>query len=215
MAEYLATDANGPRLPVINRRVSPTESGEYVIRTDVIPIIEDAARPNIGVARLYEAPITNYGGAGMLVKDYASSEPWLGATTWPPGNKTFFVAPYLGRVYFNAAQIGSRASIIYSSSGSLVDATDINHVNDKATSAAAPFRKIVVPANGQLVMAREVALLVVGDNGSGVLVPSPSWASIELFEIENVETYRSIVKNSSAEAKTAYVKTFKHHRKDQ
>ncbi len=215
MSEYTATTADGPRLPVVNRRVSPTESGEYVIRTDIVPIVEDPVRANIGVVRLFEAPITAYGGAGMLVKDYSTSESWTGALTWPPSNKTFFVAPYLGRVYFNENQIGSRAAITYAGSGSLIDAVDMNHVNDKATSAALPYRQITVPANGQVILQKEVALAVLGDNGSGVYLPNPSWATIEIHDPLDMEVYRSIIKNSGATAQVALVKTFKHHEKDQ
>lgn len=215
MSEFSATRADGPRLPVVNRRVSPTESGEYVIRTDVILIEEDDVRAGIGVARLYEAPVTSYGGAGMLVKNYATSESWTGALTWPPTNKTFFVAPYLGRVYFNIDQIGSRAAITYAGKGSLIDAVDINHVNDKASAAAKPYKQVTVPANGQVVLQQEVALVVFGDIGTGVYSPNPSWASIELHDPNDVEVYRSIIKNSSATPQVALVKTLKIHEKDQ
>ena len=215
MSEFLATRADGPRLPVANRRVSPTESGEYVIRTDVVRIEEDSVRTGIGVARLYEAPVTAYGGAGMLVKDYATSESWNGALAWPPSNKTFFVAPYLGRVYFNQNQIGSRAAITYAGKGSLIDAVDINHINNKASSAASPYKQITVPANGQVILQKEIALVAFGDIGGGVFSPSPSWCTIELHDPNDAEVYRSIIKNSSASAQVVLVKTFKHHEKDQ
>lgn len=215
MAEYTATEAAGPRLPVINRRVSPTESGEYAIRTDIIPIVEDAERLNVGVARLYEAPVTAYGGAGMVVTDYATGVPLTGALTWPPADGTFFVAPYLARLYFHANKIGGRVSARYAGSGSLVDAVDVNHVNDKATSAAKPFETVTVPANGQVILQQRIALTVLGDNGSGVYVPNPTWAAIEVYDPNDVETYRSIIKNTSPTPQTVLVKTFKHHRKDQ
>ena len=215
MSEFSATRADGPRLPVANRRVSPTESGEYVIRTDVVLIEEDEARAGIGVARLYEAPVTAYGGAGLLVKDYSTSESWNGALTWPPSNKTFFVAPYLGRVYFNQNQIGSRAAITYAGKGSLIDAVDINHINDKASSAASPYKQITVPANGQVVLQKEIALVAFGDIGGGVFSPNPSWCAIELHDPNDAEVYRSVIKNSSASAQVVLVKTLKHHEKDQ
>lgn len=214
MSEYAATDAIGPRLPVVNRRVSPTESGEYLIRTDIMPIIEDTTRPNIGVCRLFEAPVTAYGGAGMVVKDYDTAEVWAGAATWPPGNKTFFVAPYLGRMYFNLNQIGSRVSATYAGSGSLIDADDMNHVNNKATSAALPFESIIVPANGQVIMTKRVAVMVFGQSG-GMYIPNPAWASIEVHDPLDTDVYRSIIKNNTAVPQTALVKTFQHHRKDQ
>lgn len=215
MSEYTASKADGPRLPVINRRVSPTESGEYLIRTDVILIAEDAARPGIGVARLYESPVTAYGGAGMIVKDYSTGESWTGSLTWPPTNKTFFVSPYLGRVYFHENQIGSRASITYAGKGSLIDVEDINHISTKASVAAKPYKQITIPANGQLVLQQEVVMLVLGDIGSGVYSPNPSWAAVEIHDPLDTESYRSVIKNSSATAQVALVKTLQLHEADQ
>lgn len=205
---YHATKGEGPRFPVVNRRVTPTEAGQYVILNDVIPVQEFPDNSDIGYCRLRERPVSAYGGAGIVVKDNNTSEMYSGTTAWPPNASEFFISPYLGRVYFHSSAIGRHMSFTYSGMGSIIDATDVNHVYDMAKQAAAPVEKVELAA-GASVIVDKIAVAVLGME-FGAYVLNPSYVGIRYFDIFDPETARTEITNNSADAQTLGVKFHMH-----
>lgn len=215
MSSYAASHGDGPRFPMVNRRVTPTEAGEYVIMTDIVPIVEFPDNVNIGYCRLKERPVTAYGGVGMVVKNYNTNVVYSGSITWPPQPETFYVSPYLGRVYFHSSAIGESAAMTYSGMGTIVDAVDMNHVNDKADQAANPGERIVLPANGSITVQDKIAVAVYGiEDGGSVLTLNPSFAQVRVHDFTDPDTCRTEIVNSSAQEKEVYIKFNKHFEKD-
>lgn len=213
MSSYIASHGDGPRFPVVNRRVTPTEAGQYVIMTDIVPIVEFPDNQDIGYCRLKERPVTAYGGVGMVVRNYTTSVVYNGSITWPPQPATFYVSPYLGRVYFHHSAIGETASMTYSGMGTIVDAVDINHINDKAEQAATVGEVITLPANGSTIVQDKIAVAVYGDDGTGTEL-NPSWVQVKVFDILDPDTCRTELVNLAAQERQVIVKFSKHFMKD-
>lgn len=210
---YQASHGDGPRFPMVNRRVTPTEAGQYVILTDILPVIEFPGTLGIGYARLRERPVTAYGGAGMVVTDYATGTPMTGSITWPPSAGNFYVSPYLGRIYFNESAIGVLVSCTYSGMGSIVDAVDINYLRDLAVQAALPVEQVTVPANGSITVTGKIAAAVYG-KVNDIYTLSPDYITAQIFDITDPDTARTTFLNTSSYEQVLMVKFNKHFMED-
>lgn len=171
---YFASTSNGPRFPVNNRRVSPTEAGDYVIRKDIVRVAQYEDSDTLGHIRLKERPVTTYGGVGMLVKNYNTGEELTGANTWPPSPGQFYVSPYLGRVYFNASSIGMTVEAAYTGMGSIVDAVDMNYVNNIVQQIAQPITEVQIPANDSVTVHEKMCVQAFIESGGGFVPLTPT-----------------------------------------
>ncbi len=210
---YQASHGDGPRFPMTNRRVTPTEAGLYVILTDILPVVAFPDNNEIGYARLRERPVTAYGGAGMVVTDYTTGTPLTGSITWPPSPGRFYVSPYLGRIYFHESAIGGSVSCTYSGMGTIVDAVDINYLRDLAVQAALPVEQVTVPANGQITVNGKIAAAVYGIVDD-VYTLNPDYITTKIFDITDPVTARTMFVNSSPYERVLMVKFNKHFMED-
>ena len=130
---YVASHGVGPRIPVINRRATPTEGNDFQPRSDVLEIVEHPKYSNVGYVRLYERPVSALGTSGMItVINMDTGELITGTNTFPPGVDQYFVAPYQQLVFFNECKIGTTVRVDYTGMGSIIDAIDFNYVYELA-----------------------------------------------------------------------------------
>jgi len=206
---YRAKTSNGPRLPVYQRRVSPTEATEYIQREDVVVVEADNERDGLGHIRLYESPAANFGGSGMTVANYVTGELFTGSKTWPPSDGEFYVSPYKGVVYFNQSAVGTEVRIDYVGTGSLVDAVDINYIHDKADAASKVYTGKVVIAGGASTIINGYAVqnyYATYTSNPNESVAGDSTISVAVNFIEDPDNLASTITNNGSSEVTVYWK---------
>lgn len=209
-----AANHNGPRLPVVNRRVIPTDAGNYVMRTDSMTVELWPDDGQVGFVRLYERSISEFGGKGMLVRDTLANTPLQGSITYPPNNETFYINPYMGIVFFNKSDVGKKVTCVYQAMGSIVAGEEINYIHTNAYNAALPWQA----GNAHIIIGgatkRWDRLIIdrvweVMPDGS-TYKPDPAEIDVSVYDADNIDAYYSILKNLSSVTRTFKVKLVPH-----
>ena len=195
---FTATSSNGPRLPVINRRVTPTEAGNYVITTDVIVVGVCPMDNRVGSVRLYERPLTDSSGVGINVRDPVSTKTLSPSLTYPPPSGSFYANPFLGMLFFNYAHLNASLQITYTAMGSLVVADDINWIFDNAKVAANPFYgQAMVLTPGQTKRIDKMFITTVWEVGAdNTIILNPDNILVRSVDINDKNTYGSTITNT-------------------
>ena len=198
---YTASHGVGPRLPVVNRRVLPTEGSDYITRIDTIQIVAHPDISDVGYVRLYERPLSSQGGGGdVSVTDVSSGDQLQGTITFPPGVNNFYVAPYQGLVFFNSSRIGNTVSISYIAMGSIIDGLDINYIFELAKPNKFLSPDITILANNSYELPEyivtEVYLKL--EENRYKLVTSADNIDVELWYPDSFDNYKSIIVNNNA-----------------
>lgn len=143
--QYTASKNNpaGPRLPVENRRTGPQDASLYVIRQDTLEVGAYAPDYRLGIARLYERPLTAQSGQNLIVRDTSTNKAMTPTLTIPPTATAFYVNPNHGCLYFAASMVGKKVVVTYTGIGSIVDAEDINWLYNHAKSVFPPYQETV------------------------------------------------------------------------
>lgn len=190
----------GARLPVINRRVNPQDVGMYTIRTDTARTEQSTVDNRVAVIRLYERPLTDYAGTGIVIRDTTTGNPVNASLTFPPNQGTFYTNPYLASVYFNIGTVGNSMSITYTGMGSLVVAEDMNWVYINAKNGAKPMEPSAVSiAAGQTRTFQKVYILAVWEvETDGSYTKDPANIEVKVYNPTDANAYYSIIKNNGA-----------------
>lgn len=213
MPLFQGKDGDGARFPVVNRRVDPTEAGLYVLCQDILTIVDYPEAPNIGYVRLKERPIVTHGGVGAVVKNNQSGDTYIGTTTWPPEPMEFYVSPYLGRMYFHDSAVGVQASISYTGLGSIIDATDINYLNDILQVYAKPVTPVTVPANSSKVLEGFIAMVNFREN-NGAFDQNLGGVTVAITELTDPTLVQTVYTNTESADVVVYSQLCKYHPSD-
>lgn len=195
---YTANTPNGARLPVTNRRITPTEAGNYVIMTDDIVVGISPLDARAGSVRLYERPLTDSTGTGINVRDTTTQKTFTPTVTFPPVPNTFYSNPFLGMLFFNLAHVNTKLQITYTAMGSLVVAEDINWLYVNAKAAGMPFygQPVTLDAGQsrtiQKLFISDVWEVLPGDTAA----LNPANVSVKLINITDKNNYGSTITNT-------------------
>lgn len=206
---YAGATGNGARLPVYNRRLTPLEVGQYVVCADTLQIDIHPQDSNLGVVRLYERPLADYGGSGLIVRDANTNATFNASLTFPPGTGTFYLNPYQGRLFFNKNDVGRSVRVNYTGTGSIVDAEDVNWCYTTAQAAARPFSgQFTVSAGMSHRVEKRVFAAVYEVLLNGDLQLNPPDVEVRVESPEDAEYYASVLKNNGEVPRTFRVKYF-------
>lgn len=203
---YRASHPIGPRLPVVNRRVTPTESNLFVPRDDVFRLEVFDRDQRICLVRLYERALTDFGGAGVVVRDTVTGHAFVAASTWPPSVGSFYVSPYTGWVAFNAADAGRLVQVSYQAMGSMIDAEDTNWLFDAASVAATPYQGPYLVDPGATVRLEYLANGVWEVVDVDTLLWSPPDVEVKIKLYNNKTRAYGLLTNKGATVRTFYIK---------
>lgn len=196
---YNASTGAGARLPVANRRLTPLETGQYAVCVDTIPIIANPADINVGMVRLYERPLADYGGSGIIVRDSNTNAVFEASVTYPPGVGKFYLNPYQGRLYFSKLDIGRSVRVSYTGMGSIVDAEDVNWLYVHAKQAAKPVEAEFTVAPGVTHRLNNMFVTALYEKqGDGLLLLNPPDSTVRIESPDDSAAYASLITNSHA-----------------
>lgn len=207
---YRASHPIGPRLPVVNRRVTPTESNLFVPRDDVFLLEVFDRDRRVCLVRLYERALTDFGGAGVVARDTVTGRPLVAATTWPPAVGSFYVSPYTGWVAFNAADAGRLVQVSYQAMGSMIDAEDTNWLFAAASIAADPYQGPYHVDPGATVRLEYLPSGVWEVVDVDTLLWSPPDVEVKIKMYDSKDNAYGLLTNKGATARTFYIKPMIH-----
>lgn len=210
--QYTADSKNtaGPRLPVENRRTGPQDASLYVIRQDTLTIGAYPADARLGIARLYERPLTAQSGQNMLVRDMTALKDLTPTLTIPPSASAFFVNPNHGCLYFASSLIGRKVVVTYTGIGSIVDAEDINWLYNHGRYVFQPYQDTLqtLKANTALNFpTRAVTRVYRVYESDGYAELNPAGVACRVYNYNNIDAYFSTVRNTTAEDMKVLVHT--------
>lgn len=207
---YPARSGDGPRLPVYNRRLSAIETSTYVVCVDTIDIVQHPTYGAVGYVRLYERPLADYGGTGIIVRDANTNAQFSAAITYPPSVGKFYLNPYQGRVFFNKLDVGRKVRVSYSGVGSIIDAEDMNWVYEQSKQAAKPFEpEISVAGSSGFTVQQKYVVALYEKLASGDLLLNPPDVEVKIVNAEDTALYNTVIKNLSTSPRTFLFKALK------
>lgn len=206
---------NGPRLPVANRRIRPTDVSLYVSRSDYSVVEEYFGDKNVGFIRLYEAANAEAGGKGLIVRNTANSEQFQGTLTYPPNPKTYYYNPYMGFLFFNRADLNTKILVNYTARGSIIAAEEINwlwnicrRVGQEWTFEQTDNDKgdIVINGNTAKFLSQKIVTHVFKKQDDGNLLMNPPEISVVIRDPETSDYYGTLLQNTSEQTVTVRVR---------
>lgn len=199
----LVLPTNGPRFPVENRRVSPTDASKFVQRTDHLTVEQYYDEVNVGYVRLYEAATAVVGGQGLIIRAEDGERTWAGTLSYPPQPSQYYFNPYMGFAFFNRTDIGQKVIVNYTGKGSIIAAEEINWLWNVCRRAGAPYieRIIDIPGGTSVDVMQEYVLHVFEitrgpDNTIAMLLKDPSYIKVEYYNPDAEQNYFSRITNS-------------------
>lgn len=207
---YQASHSIGPRLPVVNRRVTPTESNLFVPRDDVFSLEVFTRDPRICLVRLYERALTDFGGAGVVVRDAVTGRVFTPAATWPAAAGSFYVSPYTGWVAFNVTDAGRRVQISYQAMGSMIDAEDTNWLFNATSVTATPYQGPYRVDQGDTVRLEYLPSGVWEVVDVDTLLWAPPDVEIRIKLYNNKTHAYGLLTNKGTSTRTFYIKPMMH-----
>lgn len=190
---------NGPRLPVVNNRVSPTDASKYVQRTDRLTVEEYYDDPTVSFARLYEAATAEVGGKGLVVRAASGSKTFAGTMTYPPGPSQYYFNPNMGFLFFNKADNHEVILASYTARGSIIAAEEINWLWNATTASARPWIENVfeIPPGTNRDFTGRIILDVFEVLDTGEYLVNPKDAEVRVFNPDSEKLYYSRLYNRS------------------
>ena len=194
---------NGPRFPVENRRVAPTDASKFIQRVDHLTVEQYFDEPNVGYARLYEAATATVGGQGLIVRAENGERTWSGTLSYPPEPSQYYFNPYMGFVFFNRTDIGQKIIVNYTGKGSIIAAEEINWLWNICRQVGLPFtdRIVEIPGGMSVDIMQEYVLNVFAitrgpDNEIAALEKDPAYVKVVYANPDAMQNYFTRITNT-------------------
>jgi len=207
----VTTTHNGPRFPVVNNRVTPTDASKYTQRTDRCSVETYYDDPLVSYARLYEAATAEVGGKGLVVRSAAGSKTFAGTITYPPGPGQYYFNPNMGLLFFNNTDNGEQVLISYTARGSIISAEEINWLWNEVVNVGTPWREQVyeLPGNTNRDIQELIVLTVYEVTATGEYIINPPDVEVRLFNPDSASLYYSRLHNKADETRKFKIRGIK------
>lgn len=191
---------NGPRFPVVNNRVAPTDASKYVQRTDTLTVETYYDDNTVCYARLYEGSTAEVGGKGLVVRAKSGAKTFAGTITYPPGPGQYYFNPNMGFLFFNKADNGEVVLVSYTARGSIIASEEINWLWNALRYSGNPWQEQVVelPSMTNKDFQALVVLQVYEIAETGEYIVNPADIDVRVYNPDSLTLYYTRLINKGA-----------------